>query len=243
MARGALSYVVTALVASCASTSAPPNAPPLPATAVLAPTTPPSVAAPEPDPAPPTPPPTPSPPAEKPAVEWAVKLAPVTFRDTKSGESRSIRLYAADGSIDEAALSALDQHLFRDETDKHLDRRLCQLVVKAAAHFHAAEVLVVSSVRDGAGKNSKHRSGQAMDFSLPGVAAATLAAHLRTFARVGVGIYTHPRTQYVHLDVREQSFHWLDASPPRRHWKEKGITEPGAPARDRAWTPADDLPR
>ena len=31
---------------------------------------------------------------------------------------------------------------------------------------------------------------------------------------MGVGVYTNPLTQYVHLDVRERSYHWIDASPP-----------------------------
>jgi len=37
------------------------------------------------------------------------------------------------------------------------------------------------------------RAGRAVDFRLPGVEAATLAAYLRTVPRVGVGVYTHPK--------------------------------------------------
>jgi len=60
--------------------------------------------------------------------------------------------------------------------------------------------------------------------------------------RVGVGIYTHPKTQFVHLDVREHSFHWLDASPPRRHWRERNISGKGLDALDSKYTPKDDWP-
>jgi uncharacterized protein YcbK (DUF882 family) len=183
----------------------------------------------------------PTPPAQ-PKAAWVEKLSPVTFFDTKSGDSVDVRLYAEDGSLDEGALAKVD-HLLLDDADKHLQPRLYQLIVKAAAHFKVTRVNVVSSWRDSAGKGSKHKSGFAMDFVLPGISASELAAHLRTYARVGVGIYTHPKTQFVHLDVREQSYHWLDASPPRRHWKEKGITDKQAGARDQAYTPDDDLPR
>ena len=131
-------------------------------------------------------------------------------------------------------------------------------MVKAAAHFDGTEVDVVSSFRDGARPGSHHRSGDALDWSLRGVAAAKLAAYLRRGARVGVGVYTHPRTQFVHLDVREQSYHWADASPPGRSWRESAHDGPrrarrgtrrtgrtrtsrtGPPEPRRRWTPTAD---
>ena len=72
--------------------------------------------------------------------------------------------------------------------------------------------------------------------------AAALASYLRGLPRTGVGVYTHPKTQYVHLDVREHSFHWLDASPPRRRWREKSIGAADLEARDKRYEPSLDLP-
>ena len=69
-----------------------------------------------------------------------------------------------------------------------------------------------------------------------------LASYLRELPRTGVGVYTHPKTQYVHLDSREHSFHWLDASPPRRRWRENSIGARDLVVRDGAYTPALDLP-
>ena len=46
----------------------------------------------------------------------------------------------------------------------------------------------------------------------------------------------------VHVDDREQSYHWLDASPPGRTWKEAQLGDPKREARDAAWTPSADLP-
>ena len=106
-----------------------------------------------------------------------------------------------------------------------LAARLEQLVVKAAHHFGDAHVLVVSGWRERAGR---HTSGEALDFKLQGVAAAQLAAYLRGLPRVGVGIYTHPKTQYVHLDVRDASYHWLDALAPRRHLEGAAAARPRA---------------
>jgi Bacterial protein of unknown function (DUF882) len=169
---------------------------------------------------------------------WAAALAPVTVTNGGTGATAPVRLYTSDGEIDEAERARFEQIVARDEPHV-LEARLEQLVVKAAAHFHDAHVMAVSAWREHAGR---HSSGEALDFKLVGVPAPTLAAYLRGLPRVGVGIYTHPRTQYVHLDVREPSYHWLDGSPPGVTWKEHQLRDPGQVKRDAAWTPQADLP-
>ncbi len=186
--------------------------------------------------------PDPEPPALAP-VAWAEALPPLRFVNTRTGADVWARLYAADGTVDERQAATIDAVLAdRDAPPRPLHRRTLQLVVKAAAHFHAAEVYVVSSYRDDASPGSHHRSGDALDWSLRGVPAAKLAAYLRRGARVGVGVYTHPRTQFVHLDVRDPSYHWVDASPPGRRWRESRMTDRGAAARDAGYRPEQDLP-
>ena len=177
-------------------------------------------------------------------VAWARALVPLRFVNTRTGAACTVLLYAPDGSLDEAAAATVDRALAeRDAAPRALDRRLFRLVVKAAAHFAGVrEVRVVSTFRDTARPGSRHRSGEAIDFALTGVAPAKVAAYLRGRGRVGVGVYTHPRTQFVHLDVREQSYHWADASPPGRWWRETRMTDRGAMARDAAWKPEQDLP-
>ncbi len=178
----------------------------------------------------------------RPRAPWARALPALRFVNTRTGASCRARLYADEGRLDEDAAAAIDGVLpERDAAPRRLDRRLLQLVVKAAAHFGATRVEVVSSFRDGARPGSRHRSGEALDFRLAGVTAARLAAFLRGGARVGVGVYTHRRTQFVHLDVREQSYHWADASPPGAWWRESRLTDRGASARDGAWRPEQDL--
>jgi uncharacterized protein YcbK (DUF882 family) len=124
-----------------------------------------------------------------------------------------------------------------------INRRTLQLLFKAAYHFASYEVEVVSAYRKpGRRREGPHASGAAIDFRLRGVSAPVLAAYLREIPRTGVGVYTHPKTQFVHLDSREHSFHWLDASPPRRNWREKSIGAADLGERDRHYSPEQDLP-
>ncbi len=170
---------------------------------------------------------------------WAERLAPIDVEGAEPGPVAQLRLYGSDGEIDPAALHAFERAASRDEEVHPLASRLVQLVFKAAYHFGGARIMVVSGFRPHAGK---HGTNEALDFKLKGVRAARLAAYLRGMPRAGVGIYTHPRTQYVHLDVRDASFHWIDASPPGVHWHEGAMWDKGAVKRDAAWAPEMDLP-
>jgi uncharacterized protein YcbK (DUF882 family) len=170
---------------------------------------------------------------------WADRLQPIDVENTTTLARTSVRLYAGTGEIDGASLASFQQAAAREGDDPRLATRLVQLVFKAAYHFGGARVVVVSGWRAHAGK---HSAGEALDFKLKGVRAARLAAYLRGLSRVGVGIYTHPRTQYVHLDVREPSFHWIDASPPGVRWREAAIWDRGIEKRDAAWVAENDLP-
>ena len=220
-----LSVVTAVAASSCASRSrtdhAAPAGPPAPsAVAVETPDTP-----------------------ERAPAAWAQALPPLRFFNTRTGVDCHARVYRDDGSLDEVAASMIDATLAeRGAAARPLERRLLRLVAKAAAHFGAREVQVVSSFRDGAREGSRHRHGEAIDFRLPGVPAAALAAYLRGGARVGVGVYTHRRTQFAHLDVRETSYHWADGSPPGVSWRETRLADRGAAARDAAYRPEQDLP-
>jgi len=157
------------------------------------------------------------------------KLPSLLFVNQTTRESALVRLYDDAGHIDEREASRLDALLGDSRDPKNcatitLARRTLQLAVRAALHFHVTEVQVVSAYRKpGRRREGPHASGKALDFKLPGVPARTLASYLRTFPRVGVGVYTHPKTLFVHLDDRERSFHWLDASPPGRTWRELSL--------------------
>jgi len=89
--------------------------------------------------------------------------------------------------------------------------RLLDLVYRCMRHFDASVVRVVSGYRrDRAG--SRHTQGRAVDMSIDGVPNDKLAAYVRDLGFVGVGFY--PRSAFVHLDVREASYFWIDDSAP-----------------------------
>lgn len=190
-------------------------------------------------------PPAPSAPLADPRF---ASLPALVIENQSTRERRELKLYDAYGAIDEQAAAALDALLCDARKPKQrettrIDRRTLQLLFKAAYHFQSSEVEVVSAYRKpGRRREGPHGIGAAIDFRLRGVSAKELASYLRDIPRTGVGIYTHPKTQYVHLDSREHSFHWLDASPPRRHWREKSLGGKDLPRRDAAYRPASDLP-
>src|SRR5687767_13907354 len=148
-------------------------------------------------------------------ANWPLRISYVN-----TGHATSVRLYDPSGKIDNTAAGELDELLcdVRAPTHKRttkLDRRTLQLLFRAAYHFRAREVIVISGYRKpGRRPEGRHGEGRAIDFRLPKVRASALAAYLRTLPRVGVGLYTHRATQFVHLDSRDRSYHWLDPSPP-----------------------------
>ena len=172
-------------------------------------------------------------------ASWAEALGPIEIASVATHATVWIRLYSSDGTIDERARGDFERAASVDADPHPLTLRLEQLVMKAAYHFKQSRLVVVSGWRPNAGR---HGTGDALDFKLEGVRAAQLAAFLRQTPRAGVGIYTHPRTQFVHLDVREPSYHWLDASPPGIKWRAAQLRDPSAQTRDASWTPEMDLP-
>jgi uncharacterized protein YcbK (DUF882 family) len=174
-------------------------------------------------------------------------LAPLHLHNVNTLKANDLRLYDEMGRIDEGAACALDE-LLGDARDRSnirtttIDRRTLQLMFRAAYHFRATRVELISGYREpGARREGQHGFGKAIDFRLPKVSASALAAYLRTQKLVGVGVYTNPLTQYVHLDVRERSYHWIDASPPGRTWRERALGVP-RPARDASYERREDWP-
>jgi uncharacterized protein YcbK (DUF882 family) len=182
-------------------------------------------------------------------ISWAVSLPAIEVKNRNTNARERIRLYADDGGIDRAALRAFMRVASSSpnlpdgangEVAEPLDSRLVQLAFRSAYHFGATSMTLVSATRKGS--HGKHGSGDALDYQLDGVRASTLAAHVRTYPRAGVGIYTHPKTQYVHVDVRDRSYHWMDGSPPGVTWRERLLGDPTQQKRDAAYVKVMDLP-
>jgi uncharacterized protein YcbK (DUF882 family) len=186
--------------------------------------------------------------APKPSAPWALALEPILVQNANTGAVAEVTLYREDGELDARGLGAfsdiaVDTRPGAPRSSQGLAVRVVQLAVKAAWHFRAHTLVLISAYRPfRRGKGGHHATGEAVDFQLPGVDYRKLAAYLRTYPRVGVGVYTNPRTHFVHLDVRDRSFHWLDASPPGVTWREAMLRDPGQAARDASYTPESDLP-
>jgi uncharacterized protein YcbK (DUF882 family) len=172
-------------------------------------------------------------------VSWADALEPIEVTNDSTGASAWIRLYDLAGDIDEAQRAAFERVASRESEPHPLAPRVEQLVMKTAYHFGVHRLLLVSGWRE---RSGKHSTGEAIDFKLQGVPPAKVAAFLHGLARVGVGTYTNPGTQFVHVDVREPGYYWVDPSPPGVHWRELPIGDRMMAIRDATYVAEMDLP-
>jgi uncharacterized protein YcbK (DUF882 family)/LysM repeat protein len=102
---------------------------------------------------------------------------------------------------------------WRTGAEAPLDQRLIRLLVKVSDTFGGRPLHIVSGFRENSySRASKHKRGQACDFSVEGVPNDALRDYLLTLGQVGVGYY--PNSSFVHLDVRPVSTQWVDRSSP-----------------------------
>jgi uncharacterized protein YcbK (DUF882 family) len=120
--------------------------------------------------------------------------------------------------------------------DRHpVEPRTLNVVYRIQAHFGAPEIRIVSGYRVPKPSNhSNHGKGRAIDFIVPGTPDEEVAKFAREIGFVGVGIY--PTSQFVHVDVRPQSYFWIDYSGPGKRNREKGILRDLAIASDKRAT-------
>ena len=102
------------------------------------------------------------------------------------------------------------------------DPRLLDFLYRVATHFHAQEIRVLSGYRTPRhGTTSNHGRGRAMDCIVPGTSDEEVAKFAREQGFVGVGVY--PVSGFLHLDVRERSYFWVDTSGPGKKSRIRGI--------------------
>ena len=91
--------------------------------------------------------------------------------------------------------------------------RLVRLLAQVSDQFGGRPIRIVSGYRESSyASESRHKTGRAVDFSIPGVPNSVLCDYLLTLSKVGVGYY--PNSSFVHLDVREHKTYWIDYSGP-----------------------------
>lgn len=124
-------------------------------------------------------------------------------------------------------------HLFREPSsgsEHPIEPRLLDVLYRIQRKFGAPEIRLVSGFRPGKSApikgpvhptGSNHSAGRAADIIVPGARDEDVAKFAREIGFVGVGIY--PVSGFVHVDVRGQSYFWVDKSGPGRRNRERGV--------------------
>ncbi len=124
-------------------------------------------------------------------------------------------------------------HLFREPSsgsEHPIEPRLLDVLYRIQRKFGAQEIRLVSGFRPGKSSpikapvhatGSNHSAGRAADIIVPGARDEDVAKFAREIGFVGVGIY--PVSGFVHVDVRGQSYFWVDKSGPGRRNRERGV--------------------
>ncbi len=112
-----------------------------------------------------------------------------------------------------------------------MNERLYWLLYRVGQHY-GRPLEIVSGFRSKERKSSRHRQGRAVDFRVQGVEPKALWQYMKRFERIGLGYY--PNAGFVHVDVRDRSFHWIDDSGPGEPSRYRdGVAQPKNDARPR----------
>lgn len=184
--------------------------------------------------------PTKNAPAAPPGYSQSVKAwhAPMTTPPARDAQGRPLlSLFAINtrehldlpALSDDGAFSASDldraARFLRDPRTSAMhpvEPRLLARIYKVARHFEAAELRVISGYRlPKPGGRSNHGRGRALDLVVPGQTDEDVAKFARDQGYCGVGIY--PISGFVHIDVRDRSYFWVDTSGPGAKRRERSI--------------------
>ena len=142
------------------------------------------------------------------------------------GKSWKGYVIGPDDQVLPAARIAISRALASWRTGKSIvvDEELVRLIARISDEFGGRKLRIVSGYREHShARNSRHKLGKALDFSIPGVPNVAVRDYLRSLGKTGVGYY--PNSTHVHVDVREGSGYWVDYSRPGqrpRYWRPAG---------------------
>lgn len=150
-----------------------------------------------------------------------------------SGERVELEAHGENG-----AFSARDAEearwLFRERGSGRshpIEPKLLDTLYRIQRHFGAPLLRVVSGYRaPKPGSHSNHGRGRACDFVVPGTTDKVVAELARSYGFRGVGIY--PKSGFVHVDIRDRSYFWVDTSGPGKKRRERGILSGQAASAD-----------
>jgi len=165
------------------------------------------------------------------ALHTGHALPPLVIHVVGKPEPVVVDAQTDEGGFDDAARALADVAFGAREGGPRLHPRLLDLIYRATRYFGAPSIHVVSGIRRDR-QASRHSHGMAADIVLSGVKDEDLAAYFREQGFTGVG--TYPRSGFVHIDVRDASYFWVDRSPPNRRWKVVQVRGNEARAADQA---------
>lgn len=154
-----------------------------------------------------------------PGASWAPYMKPAWKRGyiTVAGHGRSWKGYVIgpENQVLPMAQKRVSRVLASWRTGKTIvvEERLVRLIAHVSDVFGGRKIRIVSGYRETShAPRSRHKTGEAVDFSIPGIPNDVLRDYLRTLPDVGVGYY--PNSTHVHLDVRKKNGYWIDYSRP-----------------------------
>lgn len=172
-----------------------------------------------------------APAATKPDPSLPAKLVLVSLN---SGERVELDANAETGDFSARAAEEA-RWLFRERgtgRSHPVEPLLLDTLYRIQRHFNAPMLRVISGYRaPKPGSHSNHGRGRACDFVVPGASDKDVAMLARSYGFRGVGIY--PKSGFVHVDIRERSYFWVDNSRPGKKNRERGIMAGEAAGADR----------
>ena len=171
----------------------------------------------------------------------ALKPGVLEFFYPKSGARLTLQVYDERGRMRPEALWRFSRALYAPGEEPMLGdnpwvaqhpRLLAMLTL--AAHQYDKPLEIVSAFRpSGGGSDSNHGKGLAIDFRVIGVNRQHLLGWLdQSFTNAGIGWY--PNSPFIHLDVRDRPYHWVDRSRPgqRQRTRERKVKRAPRPSAD-----------
>jgi uncharacterized protein YcbK (DUF882 family) len=108
---------------------------------------------------------------------------------------------------------------WRTGKTKAIPKQLLWHLYRIGYHFDAP-LEIVSAYRHNERKSSRHKKAEAIDIRIEGVDSKVLWEYCKRFDNVGLGYY--PKSDFVHIDVRDRSYYWIDQSGPGQKARYKG---------------------
>jgi len=148
--------------------------------------------------------------------DWLKYASPAKRRghlDLVTYQARFRGPVVEDGKVLPEARQKISALLGAGGTHPAIAERLIRLLVRVSDTFGGRSIRVVSGYRSSSYfSDSRHKSAEAIDFSIPGVPNSILRQYLLLLDDVGVGYY--PNSSFVHLDVRGCPVQWVDYAGP-----------------------------